>query len=62
MGDPAILKINLERYRRLLEQEADPARRQTIEEPICSTKNNLNYHQISRSPSRDALVLGERLK
>jgi len=38
MEDPAILRINLDHFRRLLEIEADPAKRQMILKLIRETE------------------------
>jgi hypothetical protein len=52
MEDPAILKMNLERFRRLLASEADPTKRRTIEELIRSAEAELQHHRSPRGPPR----------
>ena len=42
MEDPAILDLNLDHFRRLLEIEADPARRLTIEGRIREIEAQLH--------------------
>ena len=45
MEDPAILRINLDHFRRLLEIEADPAKRQMILKLIRETEGKLQQDQ-----------------
>jgi hypothetical protein len=47
MEDPAILRMNLDHFRRLLEIEADPAKRQTILKLIRETEAKLQPDQCS---------------
>lgn len=59
MEDPAILRMNLDRFRRLLKQETAPAKRHTIEERIRKTETELRNHQPpSAARARDALGAG----
>ena len=53
MEDPAILRMNLEHFRRLLEIEADPAKRRMILKLIRETEANLQQHQ---NPIRGAVA------
>ena len=41
MEDPAILSLNLDHFRRLLEAETDPTKRQTIFKLIRETETKL---------------------
>lgn len=53
--DREILKLNLDRFRRLLAGETDPAKRRTIETLISETVTKLNGGgPPGRSPSRGA--------
>jgi hypothetical protein len=53
MEDPAILRMNLDHFRRLLEIEADPAKRQTILKLIRETEGKLQQDQyLSEAPLR----------
>ena len=45
MEDPAILRMNLDHFRRLLEIEADPAKRQIILKLIRETETKLQQDQ-----------------
>jgi len=45
MEDPAILRINLDHFRQLLEIEADPAKRQMILKLIRETEGKLQQDQ-----------------
>jgi len=47
MEDLSILKMNLDRFRRLLETEADPAKRQMILKLIEETEAKLPSDQYS---------------
>jgi hypothetical protein len=47
MEDPTILRMNLDRFRRLLETEADPAKRQMISRLIGETEAKLPPDQYS---------------
>jgi predicted phosphatase len=53
MEDPAILRMNLDHFRRLLEIEADPAKRRMILKLIRETEANLQQHQ---NPIRGAVA------
>jgi hypothetical protein len=46
MEDPTILKMNLDHFRRLLELEADPVKRQTILKLIRETEAKLQQHPV----------------
>ena len=59
MEDPAILRMNLNHFRRLLETEADPAKRQMILKLIGETEAKLQPDQYSSdAPSRSGLNSG----
>ena len=45
MEDPAILRMNLDHFRRLLEIEADPAKRQMILKLIRESETKLQQDQ-----------------
>jgi hypothetical protein len=63
MEDPTIVKINLERFWRLLESEADPARRRTIQELIRTAEAELHHQRSPRAPPRpDSFTPGGSLK
>ena len=47
MEDPAILRMNLNHFRRLLETEADPAKRQMILKLMGETEAKLQLDQYS---------------
>ena len=47
MDDPVILRMNLDHFPRLLETEADPAKRQMILRLIGETKAKLQPDQYS---------------
>jgi hypothetical protein len=52
MKEPAILRMNLDHFRRLLEIEADPAKRQTILKLIRESEAKLQQdHYPSKAPS-----------
>ena len=51
MEDPAILRMNLDHFRRLLEIEADPAKRQMILKLIREAEAKLQQDQyLSEAP------------
>ena len=53
MEDPAILRMNLDHFRRLLEIEADQAKRQTILKLIREIEAELTSNRApSNAPSR----------
>lgn len=55
LEDPAILRMNLDHFRRLLETEADPAKRQMILKLIGEAKVKLQPDQYSsEAPSHSA--------
>jgi hypothetical protein len=59
MEDPTILKMNLDHFRRLLEIEADPAKRQMIFKLIGETEAKLPSAQYSpQGPSRSGFNTG----
>jgi hypothetical protein len=63
MEDPTIAKMNLERFRRLLESEADPAKRRTIQELIPTAEAALHHQRSPRAPPRpDSFAPGGSLK
>jgi len=67
MEDPAILNMNLERYWRLLESEADPAKRQTIQKLIRKAEGNCitmaaRAGRRWRAASPPAAVSNDRLR
>jgi hypothetical protein len=52
MEDPAILRLNLDHFRRLLEIETDPAKRQMILNLIGETEAKLPSDQyLSEAPA-----------
>jgi hypothetical protein len=57
MEDPAILRLNLHHFRRLLEMETDPAKRQTILKLIRQTEADLAQN---RSPPKALSQTGFR--
>jgi hypothetical protein len=63
MEDPAIVKMNLERFRRLLASEADPAKRRTILELIHKAEAALHHNRSPRaSPRSNIFAPGGCLK
>src|SRR6516165_5693883 len=47
MEDPAILKMNIDHFKRLLEIEADPTKRQTDPKLIRETEEKLQQDRLS---------------
>jgi hypothetical protein len=63
MEDASILKINLERFRRLLDDEVNPDKRRIIEELIRGAEAELQHHPSARGlPPRGSLMRGGCLK
>jgi len=59
MEDPTILKMNFDHFRRLLEIEADPAKRQMILKLIRETEAKLQQDRYpSKAPSRTGFQKG----
>jgi hypothetical protein len=51
MEEQAILELNLDRYRRLLESETDPARRRTVAALIRETQAKMQRGQMPQAPA-----------
>lgn len=59
MEDPAILRMNLDHFRRLLEIEADPGKRQMILKLIRETEAKLQQDRHpSKAPSHSGVQRG----
>jgi tartrate dehydratase alpha subunit/fumarate hydratase class I-like protein len=63
MEDAAILKMNLERFRRFLKEEPDSAKRRMIEDLIRNTETALQGGRPTcGARARDSSPTGGRLK
>ena len=63
MEEPAILNMNLGRFRRLLESETNPVKRRTIEDLIRETETQLQYQQfLCAPPPRGGIQKGRHLE
>jgi hypothetical protein len=59
MEDPAIRRMNLDHFRRLLEIEADPDKRQTILKLLREAEAKLQQdHYPSKAPSHSGFPRG----